>query len=99
SLDDAPPRPENSKRVRPRFRRTFRPRPPSGRVTVSETCCPFARVFKAGALTVAALSVALAVTVLAPWRSVDAAAPAAGDDPLVRRDLVRPVPAVLEQRG
>jgi len=49
--------------------------------------------------TVVAAAVALAVAVLAPWRAVDAAAPAAADDPLNRRAIVRPVPSALAQRG
>lgn len=54
---------------------------------------------KALTLTFSAAAVALAVAVLAPWHWVGIDAPAAGDDPLNQRALVRPVPSELAHRG
>jgi hypothetical protein len=50
-------------------------------------------------VTLATAAVALAAAVLAPWRALDAAAPAAADDPLNHRAIVRPMPSALAQRG
>jgi hypothetical protein len=68
---------------------------------MSQACCPLVRLAKSGVFTALFLAgvVALSLSVLAPWRSVDAAAPAAGDDPLNTLNVVRPVPSALEQRG
>jgi len=50
-------------------------------------------------LTFSIATVALAVGVLTPWRSLGTDAPAAADDPLSQGAIVRPVPLALAQRG
>jgi hypothetical protein len=50
-------------------------------------------------ITFSVAAVALALAVLAPWRSPGTDAPAAADDPLSQGAIVRPVPSALAQRG
>jgi hypothetical protein len=71
---------------------------------VSHTCCVMScvtnrRLLHGLTLTLLATTAALALLVFAPWRAVDAAAPAADDDPLTQHQVVHPVPLKLEQRG
>jgi hypothetical protein len=72
-------------------------------VSSSQTTCPCylaARTLGKGlAFSLPFAAVALAVAVLAPWRSLDAAAPAPADDLLSQGNIVRPVPSALERRG
>jgi hypothetical protein len=54
---------------------------------------------KVGAFVLPVAAAVLAVIVLAPWRSLDAAAPSAADDPFNKGNIVYPVPQALNQRG
>jgi hypothetical protein len=68
---------------------------------MNETCCPLGRVAKSGLFTAVLLSglAAMTLMVFAPWRALDAAAPATADDPLTHHQFLRPTPSVQEQRG
>lgn len=68
-----------------------------------QTTCPCVSlcrtVGKIGAIVLPLTAAVLAVLVLAPWRSLDAAAPPAADDPFSQGSVVYPVPAAFSPRG